>query len=87
LSNLYGDWCLSQGWGEIRFNQCEYRFSCELEADPHAAASLQAALGHKLSICINDTSDNRPDASDIQRRYADILGTLFSQPSAFEQCA
>jgi hypothetical protein len=87
LSNLYGDWCLSQGRGEIRVNQCEYRFSCELESDPHAAESLRSALGHKLSICINDTSDNRHDVSGIQRQYSDILGQLFSQPSVFEQCA
>jgi hypothetical protein len=73
LSNLYGDWCLSQGSGEIRLNQCEYRYSDALESDPQALASQRAVLGHKLSICINDTSDNRQDVSQMQQRYVAVL--------------
>jgi hypothetical protein len=84
LSNLYGDWCLSQGRGEIRVNQCEYRYSDALESDAGALTSLRAALGNKLSICINDTSDNRPDASQMQQQYDSILGQLFSDPSMYE---
>jgi hypothetical protein len=85
LANLYGDWCLSQGRGEIRFNQCDYRYSDELENDPGALANLQAVLDDKLSICINDTSDNRGDVSQLQQRYVAVLGQLFSQPSVYER--
>jgi hypothetical protein len=85
LANLYGDWCLSHGRGEVRFNQCEYRHSDQLESDPGALASLQAALGDKLSICINDTSDNRADVSQMQQSYVAVLGQLFSQPSVYER--
>lgn len=87
LANLYGDWCLSQGRGEIRFNQCEYRYSDQLESDPGALAGLRAVLGDKLSICINDTSDNRHDVSQLQQHYGNILGQLFSQPSIYERSA
>jgi hypothetical protein len=87
LANLYGDWCLSHGRGEVRFNQCEYRHSDQLESDPGALASLQAALGDKLSICINDTSDNRADVSQMQQSYVAVLGQLFSQPSVYERSA
>ena len=85
LSNLYGDWCLSQGRGEARFNQCEYRYSDQLESDPNALSGLRAALGDKLSICINDTSDNRPDVSSMQQQYGVVLGQLFSQPIVYER--
>jgi hypothetical protein len=85
LANLYSDWCLSHGRGEVRFNQCEYRYSDQLESDPGALASLQAVLGDKLCICINDTSDNRDDVSQMQQRYAAVLGQLFSQPSVYER--
>ena len=87
LANLYGDWCLSQGRGEIRFNQCDYRYSDQLESDSNALASLRAVLGEKLSICINDTSDNCHDVSQMQQHYGNILGQLFSQPSIYERSA
>jgi hypothetical protein len=87
LANLYGDWCLSQGRGEIRFNQCEYRYSDQLESDPNALADLRAVLGDKLSICINDTSDNRQDVSQLQQHYGNIFEQLFSQPSSYELSA
>lgn len=85
LSNLYGDWCLSQGRGEIRVNQCEYHYSDALESAADMLACLRAALGRKLSICINDTTDDRHDVSQLQLHYALVLGQLFSTPSVYER--
>lgn len=85
LSNLYGDWCLSQGRGEIRLNQCEYHYSDALESAADLHACLRAAMGHKLSICINDTTDDRQDVSQLQQHYTTALEQLFSTPSVYER--
>ncbi|MDP2242659.1 stealth family protein [Pseudomonas sp.] len=80
LANLYGDWCLSQGRGEVRNNQCAYLFTDALEQSPAQVAEFIAAdvLGRKLSLCINDQGDDR-ELKRVPQALRMVMENLFTE--------
>lgn len=83
LANLYGDWCLSQGRGEVRRNQCAYLFTDDLQASPQRVAAFieSEVLGRKLSLCINDKSDDCPSGA-AQQVLKLIMDRVFARQVA-----
>ena len=83
VANLYGHWCLTKGRGQIRYNECVYLESDEIEFN-RDFLSLAPIIQDKLCLCINDTTDNRDDVSAFQSKISELLHSLFPTPSRYE---
>jgi hypothetical protein len=83
LANVYPDWCITNGYGDIRTKECEYLFTHDIEEN-NLQDHLKSLLNDKLCLCINDTTDNRQDIHVMQRRLHEHLETLFPRPCQYE---
>lgn len=84
LANLYQDWCLTLGRGDIRYNECLYLYTDDVE-NRDVSQELKNALGTKLSVFINDTTDNRNDLEMLQSRLDQARDKCFPRESSFEK--
>lgn len=80
LANLYPEWCLANGVGEVRRNQCAYVFTDDFERAPKEVSQyiLNEVAGRKLSLCVNDTGDNR-EILAAQQMYAMVMEQVFAE--------
>ncbi len=78
LVNLYPEWCLLQGRGAVRCGECSCLTSGDFERAPLAtAARVRGEIhGHQLSLCVNDTGDDR-DVTAGMTAYARVMGRIF----------
>jgi hypothetical protein len=83
LANIYPDWCISTGRGDIRINECEYLYTHDIE-ETDLKEELQSMIGQKLCLCINDTTDNRNDVISMQEKLDEHLSHMFPKQSPYE---
>lgn len=78
LANLYGDWCLTLGRGEVRDDECAYLMTGDFDTNPEQVGAFieQQVLGRKLSLCINDQGDDR-EISATQRVMQRVMDQVF----------
>lgn len=85
LANVYPEWCASQGRAEVVPSQSLYLYSDDIEHAESASKSVASAMNRCLSVCINDTTDNRTDLELFHQRYHRLMGSIFRNPSSFER--
>jgi hypothetical protein len=84
LANVYPDWCATSGRSDIRYDQSLYLYTDHVE-QRDVSAELMDALGVKLSVCINDTTDNRIDLDDLHEKLDLARNACFPEASMFER--
>lgn len=83
LANLYQDWCLTLGRADVCHNECLYLYTDDIEGNK--VESLQSSIDRHLSVCINDTTDNRSDLKDMLGKLNRVRLEIFPNTSAFEK--
>lgn len=84
VSNLYGHWCLAEGWADEVQDVCVYIESHQLETIQDITALFASCAG-KLCLCINDTTDDRHDIDEVQKKALTLLTLLFPKASDYEK--
>ncbi|WP_274644535.1 Stealth CR1 domain-containing protein [Pseudomonas serbica] len=83
LANIYPVDCVGKGRAQIRRDESLYFFTDDVEFQDMTVEML-CALNQKLSVCINDTTDNRDDVDLMRTRLQDLYQHCFPRPSGFE---
>lgn len=87
LANVYPEWCAATGRAEVVNSQSLYLYSDHIEQDEQALRQVREAMHYCLSVCINDTTDNRTDLQAWHTRYHQLMGEIFKNPSSYERAA
>ncbi len=78
LVQLYPQWCLAQGLGEVRHGECSYLTSDDFQHRPLATQTQvhERIWQRQLSLCVNDTGDDG-DISAGMAAYRRCMDGLF----------
>lgn len=84
LANVYPEWCAVTGRAEIVSSQSLYLYSDHIEQGGHALQQVRDAINSCLSVCINDTTDNRTDLQSWHAQYHQLMREIFKKTSSYE---
>jgi hypothetical protein len=85
LANVYPEWCMAMGRADVAKSQSLYLYSDHIEKEDQALQKVREAMHYCLSVCINDTTDNRSDLNAWHDRYHALMGDIFKNPCQFER--
>jgi hypothetical protein len=83
LANVYPVDCAGKGRAKVLLDQSLYFYTDHVE-QRDISVEILLGMNHKLSTCINDTTDNRDDLDEMRRRLKDVYEACFPEPSSFE---